>query len=114
MVSVAKEVADGTPAGRELTDTRDRLAFAQGLSDARRYRAGNEVLRELLGAITGTAGSRYLGTVHGLLGLNHFRLGERAEALRCTELALTRCRAAGDYAGERIHEANLAEIRRAR
>jgi hypothetical protein len=72
------------------------------------------VLRELLGSITGTAGSRYLGKVHGLLGLNHFRLGERAEALRCAEPALAQCRAAGDYAGERIHEANLAEIRRAR
>lgn len=84
-------MADGTRAGRELTDTRDRLAFAQDLSDTRRY----GVLRELL-------------------GLNHFRLGEEAEALRCTEPALAECRAAGDHAGERIHEASLAEIRRAR
>lgn len=111
-LSVAKEVADGTKAGRELTDTRDRLAFAQDLSDARRYAASNEVLRELLGSVGGTAGARYLGKIHGLLGLNHFQLGEGAEAERCTELALAECRAAGDYAGERIYTANLAEIRR--
>ena len=112
-LSVAKEVADGTQAGRELTNTRDRLAFAQDLSDARRYAASNEVLRELLGSVAGTAGARYLGKIHGLLGLNHFRIGETAEALRRTELALAECRATGDHAGEQIYAANLVEIRRA-
>ncbi|MFS8101156.1 hypothetical protein LFM09_28935 [Lentzea alba] len=111
-LTVAKEIAGGTPAGRELTDTRDRLAFAQDLSDARRYSASNEVLHELLGTVIGTAGARYLGKIHGLLGLNHFRLGDRAEALRRTELALAECRARQDYAGERIYTANIAELRR--
>ncbi|MCP2250130.1 hypothetical protein [Lentzea aerocolonigenes] len=109
---VAKEITDGTETGRELAHTRDRLAFAQDLSDTRRYPASNDVLRELLTAVTGTAGTRYLGKIHGLLGLNHFNLGELDAASENTRLALAECRARQDYAGERIYAANLAEIER--
>lgn len=109
---VAKEITDGTEVGRELAHARDRLAFAQDLSDARRFPASNEVLRELLGTVTGTAGARYLGKIHGLLGLNHFHLGQLGPAEEHTGQALSECRARQDYAGERIYTRNLAEIRR--
>ncbi|QIS19445.1 hypothetical protein [Nocardia terpenica] len=107
---VAEEVAAGTRAGTELAHTRDRLAFAQDLSDARRYAASTEVLRELLDILHGTAGMRYLGKIYGLLGLNYFRSNDPAMAEHCTRLALAECRQRQDYAGERIYTANLAVI----
>lgn len=111
---VAKEVADGTTAGQELTRTRRQLVFAQDLSDARRYQASSEVLHELLDVVEGTAGTRYLGKIYGLLGLNSFRLDDVPSAERFTQRALSECRDRQDYAGERIYTANLAEIGRRR
>lgn len=116
-LDAAREIGLSTPLGRQLARYRERIAYAQDLSDSRRHVASNDVLRELLDAPDGAqagdqAGKRYLGKIYGLLGLNHFRLGDLAEARRFTELALEECRSRHDLVGERIYAANLEGIGR--
>jgi len=112
VILVAKEVEEGTLAGRQLTYCRERIAFAQDLSDARRHQASNDVLHELLDEVVegDTAGVRYLGKICGLLGLNFFWLGDLPAARRFTELGLAECRQRQDTAGDRIYSANLDVI----
>jgi len=112
IVRVAKEVKAGAIAGRQLIHTRERIAFAQDLSDARRYPASNDVLHDLLDEVTNNAtpGVRYLGKLYGLLGLNYFRLGDLSAARRFTEQALAESQQRQDIAGDRIYSANLKVI----
>jgi tetratricopeptide (TPR) repeat protein len=111
-ILVAKEVSDDTTIGEQLTHARERIAFAQDLSDAGRYPASNDVLNELLDEVTNnhTAGSRYLGKLYGLLGLNYFRLGDLSAARRFTVQALAESRQRQDIVGDRIYSANLKAI----
>ncbi len=105
----------GTLAGRELLDTRQRLAKAQGLSDTGRFTASNEFATRLYEEVQGSpahAGSRYLGKICGLLGLNHFRLGDPAAAQRYTREALAHCEHRADRVGIRIYTENLKVIAR--
>ncbi|MFI9599794.1 hypothetical protein ACIHCX_07915 [Streptomyces sp. NPDC052043] len=115
-VYAAQEIRLGTPLGRQLMRYRERISYAQDLSDTRRYVASNDVLCELLedsdrAGADEDVGKRYLGKIYGLLGLNHFRLGVLPEAQRFTERALAECRLHGDLVGERIYAANLEGIR---
>ncbi|GAA0531174.1 hypothetical protein GCM10011581_27960 [Saccharopolyspora subtropica] len=108
---VAKAVEDRTPAAAQLVRAREAIAFAQHLSDTGRHQASNDVLDRLRGELDGDhAGARYLGKVHGLIGLNHFRLGDLAAARRHTERAIAECRRRADPVGVRIYTANLATI----
>jgi hypothetical protein len=114
-VYAAREIRLGTPLGRQLMHYRERISYAQDLSDARLYVASNGVLRELLTEFGGAegdgeVGKHYLGKIYGLLGLNHFRLGALSDARRFTEQALAECRLRGDLVGERIYAANLEGI----
>ncbi|WP_326650830.1 hypothetical protein [Streptomyces sp. NBC_01750] len=114
-VYAAQEIRLGTPLGRQLMRYRERISYAQDLSDTRRYVASNDVLCELLDESDGAeadekAGKRYLGKIYGLLGLNHFRLDALPEARRFTERALAECRLREDLVGERIYAANLETI----
>ncbi|OLZ65520.1 hypothetical protein AV521_31115 [Streptomyces sp. IMTB 2501] len=115
-VYTAQEIRLATPLGRRLMRYRERISYAQDLSDTRRYVASNDVLCELLDESDGAeadeeVGKRYLGKIYGLLGLNHFRLGALPEARRFTERALAECHLRGDLVGERIYAANLQGIR---
>ncbi|WP_433525268.1 hypothetical protein ACQPZ2_09920 [Nocardia pseudovaccinii] len=114
-VVVARELESGTDIGAQLARCRERIAFAQDLSDTGRYQGSNAVLHELLDELADhrNAGRRYLGKVYGLLGLNCFRLNEMTEAKRYTERAVTECRNRNDHFGDRIYSANLTVIDRA-
>jgi hypothetical protein len=111
-VVTADEIQRGTAAGRQLARCRERIAYAQDLSDAGRHPASNDVLGELRHEVDSDfhAGRRYLGKIYGLLGLNHFRLGSLPTARRYTELALTECRRRRDLVGDSVYTANLKAI----
>lgn len=115
-ILVAKEVKDGTTVGEQLTRARERIAFAQDLSDTGRYQASNDVLHDLLNEVTNipTAGLRYLSKLYGLLGLNYFRLDDLSAAQQFTAQALAESRQRQDIAGDRIYSANLKTISKAK
>jgi hypothetical protein len=99
---------DGPAAGR-----RERVARAQDLSDATRYRASIDLLHEVLAELD--AGDPLRAKACGLLGLNLYRLGDLPGARRWTAEALEACRRHGDEHGITIYTENLAVIdRRAR
>jgi len=92
------------------------IAKAQRLSDVTRFAESNERLQSLLDG-AGDSGnvfmSRYRGKVLGLLGLNHYRLGEVEQARRLTAAALEACEADDDAEGIVIYADNLRHMQNA-
>jgi tetratricopeptide (TPR) repeat protein len=85
---------------------RDAIAHAQRLSDLGEFAASNAELERL------TDSGAYAGKVYGLMGLNHFRLGDLPAARAWTTRALTECERTADHAGMTIYRTNLRAINR--
>lgn len=98
---------------RRETALVEAIAKAQRLSDVTRFAESNERLQALLDR-PGDGGdaltNRYRGKVLGLLGLNHYRLGEVALARRLTAAALAACEADDDAEGVVIYKDNLRHM----
>ncbi|MFI9248340.1 hypothetical protein ACIGXF_38645 [Streptomyces sp. NPDC053086] len=112
----ARELRRGTTDGRRLGACREALTHAQRLSDRALFVESNRALLRLLGELDtypeDSPARRFLGKLCGLLGANHFHLGDRDEAREWTRKALHVCRLRGDRVGEEVYEANLKEIDR--
>ncbi|MEV5121473.1 hypothetical protein AB0K49_01430 [Streptomyces decoyicus] len=112
----AREIRRGTTEGRRLGACREALTHAQRLSDRALFEESNRALLRLLDELdtypVDSPAHRFLGKLCGLLGANHFHLGERNEARAWTRKALHECRLRGDHVGEEVYEANLKEIDR--
>jgi hypothetical protein len=112
----AREIRRGTTVGRWLGACREALTHAQRLSDRALFVESNRALLRLLDELDAypedSPARGFLGKLCGLLGLNHFHLGDRAEARAWTRKALHECRLRGDRVGEEVYEANLKEIDR--
>jgi tetratricopeptide (TPR) repeat protein len=113
----AREIRRGTFDGRRLGACREALTRAQQLSDRALFVESNRALLRLLDELDTypeeSSAHRFLGKLCGLMGLNHFHLGDRDEARAWTRKALRQCRLHGDRVGEEVYEANLKEIDRA-
>jgi hypothetical protein len=86
---------------------------AQRLSELRDYSNSNKKLESMLRTMEQWRGSgvlHYRARMYGLLGTNHFRLQNYAEALRFTKLALADCQELGDEEGIRIYSENLRAL----
>jgi hypothetical protein len=112
----AREIRRGTTDGRRLGACREALTHAQRLSDRALFVESNRALLRLLDELDaypeGSSALRYLGKLSGLLGMNHFHLGNRDEARGWTRKALHECRLREDRVGEEVYAANLKEIDR--
>ncbi|MET7802845.1 hypothetical protein [Streptomyces decoyicus] len=112
----AREIRHGTTDGRRLGACREALTHAQRLSDRALFVESNRALLRLLDELDAypddSPARRFLGKLCGLLGVNHFHLGDRDEARAWTRKALHECRLRGDRVGEEVYEANLKEIDR--
>ncbi|RST16906.1 hypothetical protein E2C02_32095 [Streptomyces sp. WAC05374] len=112
----ARELRRGTPDGRRLGACRAALTRAQQMSDRAMFAESNRALLRLLDELDTypeeSSAHRFLGKLCGLMGLNHFHLGDHDEARAWTRKALRECRQRGDLAGEEVYEANLTEIDR--
>ncbi|MEJ8653565.1 hypothetical protein WKI65_37355 [Streptomyces sp. MS1.AVA.3] len=112
----AREIRRGTTDGRRLGACREALTHAQRLSDRALFVESNRALLRLLDELDAypedSPARRFLGKLCGLLGVNHFHLGDRDEARAWTRKALHECRLRGDRVGEEVYEANLKEIER--
>jgi hypothetical protein len=91
----------------EIVAVRDTIAHAQVLSDNGEYAASNTELLPLA-----RQAGRYTGKVNGLIGLNHYSLGDLLAAQEFTVTAIAACERAQDAAGVTIYTANLRAIRR--
>ena len=112
-IELAREITSGDGSPSIAAQVRSRIAQAQDLSDEVWYAESNALLQDLLTAMEkmpAAVTDEYRGKVHGLLGLNAFRLGDRELAREQTALALDACRRAGDEEGVRIYTFNLDYI----
>ncbi|WDV49652.1 hypothetical protein PV963_04360 [Streptomyces coeruleorubidus] len=77
----AREIRRGTTDGRRLGACREALTHAQRLSDRALFVESNRALLRLLDELDAypedSPARRFLGKLCGLLGLNHFHLGDR-------------------------------------
>jgi tetratricopeptide (TPR) repeat protein len=111
-------VIAGVAAGESSSDenepssvVRANIARAQRVSDEAEFADSNEILLKLLADKDRTeAVEEYRGKIHGLLGLNFSRLGDRDQARSHTEQALEHCKRSDDAEGVRIYSANLEAI----
>jgi tetratricopeptide (TPR) repeat protein len=113
ILSVAVSTASDDEASLRLRRIRATIARAQDASDDGRFDQSNTLIDEALADIAAAQdgpGGEYRGKALGLLGLNHFRLGDTSRAHEHTSAALDACRAHADADGIRIYEANLARI----
>jgi tetratricopeptide (TPR) repeat protein len=112
----ARELRRGTLHGHRLAACREALTRAQRLSDRALFAESNRALSQLLDELNAypeeSPALRFLGKLCGLMGLNHFHLGDRDAARAWTRRALHECRLRGDRLGEEVYEANLKEIDR--
>lgn len=112
----AREIRRDTTDGRRLDACREALTHAQQLSDRALFVESNRALHRLLDELDtypdDSPAHRFLAKLCGLLGLNHFYLGDRDESRAWTRKALHECRLRGDRIGEEVYEANLKEIDR--
>lgn len=95
------------PDRSEIVAVRDIIAHAQVLSDNGQYAASNTALLPLA-----RQAGRYTGKVNGLIGLNHYSLGEFVAAQEFTVTAIAACEREQDAAGVTIYAANLRAIQR--
>jgi hypothetical protein len=101
---------DAVEFGGPAADRRTRIAHAQDLSDAARYRASNELLGTVLDELE--EGDSLHAKACGLLGLNLYRLRDLPGSRRWTERALEACRRLDDEFGVTIYSNNLEVIDR--
>ncbi|MEE1754593.1 hypothetical protein [Streptomyces sp. SP18CS02] len=112
---VARALRAGTSGSVRLAECREAITQAQILSDRGRYAASNRVLRRLLAQGEHVPpgedpAGHYRGKIYGLMGLNHFRSGDRPAAAVWTRAALEQCRHERDELGVAVYQANLDEI----
>lgn len=103
----------GTEIAVHLSSIIDSIINAQQLSDKGRYLKSNIILQELLMNLSKNetnVGDVYRGKIYGLLGSNHFKLGDRDEAREFTNMALQECERVGDGYGSKIYKFNLREF----
>jgi tetratricopeptide (TPR) repeat protein len=86
---------------------------AQRQSELRDYGSSNKTLEQMLRTMEswqGHAVVEYRARMHGLLGINYYRLQNLEEAVRCTRQALADCHELKDEEGVRIYGENLRAL----
>ena len=97
---------DGT-----IARCRSAIQQAQELTDRMRYDTSNAILVKVLSDVGERREvDRYRAKVLGLMGFNHYWLGDLARARTFTEAARQRCQDASDEPGQAIYRENLRVI----
>jgi tetratricopeptide (TPR) repeat protein len=89
------------------------LLEAQSLVDSGKLPEAIDRLQSALskyGQLPGTGADFYLPRTLGLLGVAHFRSGQKASARECMARAKALCEASGDTEGAAIYEGNLQQL----
>jgi tetratricopeptide (TPR) repeat protein len=109
MLDSAAPSSDGNAARR----VRQLVIAAQDLSDDGEFAGSNSLLLDLVQREAAELSAHGLqGKVHGLLGSNYYRLGERERAAEETRAAVRVCEGTNDSAGVWIYSQNLDVITR--